>query len=212
MNSLDSRSLHLGDCFAQTFSATDQFHYVVVAGSHSPASAPVETSKGYVINVAASTGATRQQTITLSMVNGELVPDGPNPLNIVVGDTVLWHSPAKSSRRYAIVGTGGSSSFSSGALRAGAVYTHPFGTPGTHDWIDPIGRSLSATVEVSAVSLGTEMDHQNWMKVIATPAIFEIEAGKVTPKTLQIVVGQRVFWRVKDGTGVAITDKRLVPY
>jgi hypothetical protein len=52
-------------------------------------------------------------------------------------------------------------------------------------------------------------------KAMGTPnrfaqAAFEIKGGKVSPHKLEIVVGQTVFWKVSDGEGISVVDKRLL--
>jgi hypothetical protein len=104
-----------------------------------------------------------------------------------------------------------------------AIYAHAFGNPGTFEWIDAIGGvrpdprpggsppTVQGTVIVTPVQVQTEADHQKYATAVATPATFEIQGNMVKPASVTIVVNQRVFWKVWDGTGVTVTDKRLIP-
>jgi hypothetical protein len=226
VNTLDSRSLHQGDCFAQPFpaSAVGEILYVLVAGSLAAGSVPPDTSSGFKIDVLpkAGTAPATQYTVAVTVVDGTLVPTPPS-LVIAVGDIVLWHYPGNSPRRFGVVGNGPKFSFSSGALSGGAIYTHVFGSAGTHKWIDSIGglrpdprpggspATIEGQVVVSSAKLGVEADRRSYLSTLATPASFVIHNNTVTPPEVNIVVGQRVFWQVIDGKGVTVTDTRLVP-
>jgi hypothetical protein len=65
-------------------------------------------------------------------------------------------------------------------------------------------------VVVKPVTPKDDKERQAWLESLGKGAAFEIRGGKVTPEKLEIVVGQTVFWKVWDGDGIAIVDKRLV--
>jgi len=213
VNTLDSRSLHLHNCFAQPFPAAGEIKYVLVVGSLSPSSPPTDTSNGFKIDVIpkVNAGPPTQYTVLVSVVNGTLVPT-PAALVISVGDIVLWHHDDSSTpRRFGVIGAGNNFAFSSGSLTNEAVFTHAFGLPGTYDWIDATGKQLGGKIVVSATQLNKDAERANYLKTLATPAACEIKDNKVTSGgSLNIVVGQTVFWKVWNGNGVTITDKRLV--
>jgi plastocyanin len=207
MNTLDSRYLRLGDCFAQKFTAKGQIHYFLSSGS-------ARVGQGYLIEVVQKSGSGDPKLYTVIVKRGDdgLFAD-PDNLKIEVGDNVLWYTGDGSVAGFAVDGTGTSFAFSSGALRNEAVYTHAFGVEGDYDWVDPLHGKVSGVVEVQAVVTRNEDERKRWydrLKKDPKPTeAFQIKSGKVTPAKLQVVVGQTVFWKVWDGNGVAIVDKRL---
>jgi hypothetical protein len=65
-------------------------------------------------------------------------------------------------------------------------------------------------VVVTPVTPKNDSERQAWLDSLSKGAAFEIRGGKVTPAKVEIVVGQTVFWKVWDGEGIAIVDKRLM--
>jgi plastocyanin len=127
-----------------------------------------------------------------------------------VGDTVLWSTTDPSASAFAVRVSGERFSFNSQALRAEAIFTHAFGLLGTHEWADPTNPGISGTVEVKSVAPKTDAEKQAWLDSLSKGAAFEIKGGKVSPHKLEIVVGQTVFWKVSDGEGISVVDKRLL--
>jgi plastocyanin len=206
MNSLDSRSLRIGDCYAQKFDIEGEVRYAL---SHSYLTRALDKDDFLItVNKRAQKGEPAQHTVHVTSKNGELTPD-LNPLEIASGDIVLWYTTHPSVLGFAVTGVGPKFAFGSGALRAEGVYTHAFGVPGTFDWVNPLDPKIYGSVDVKAVDARDAKQLKAWYALLEKPAAFEIKDGKVSPKRVDIVVGQTVFWKVWNGDGVAITDKRL---
>jgi plastocyanin len=207
MNTLDSRHLRLGDCFAQKFTTKGKIQYFLSSGS-------AKAGDGNLIEVIQKTGTGDPKLYTVVVKRGGagLVAD-PDNLKIEVGDNVLWHTGDATVTGFAVDGTGPGFTFSSGALRNEAVFTHAFGIAGNYEWIDPLHGQLSGVVEVQAVVARTEAERKRWYETLKKDPkpseAFQIKNGKVSPAKLQVMVGQTVFWKVWDGNGMAIVDKRL---
>lgn len=213
MNTLDSRSLRLGDCFAQKFLAEGEVRYFVSAGSDIIGTrARAGLKEGFVVEVGPrqSGRSDRQHNITVTRKGNELTVDQAK-LSIEVGDFVLWHTQDASVGGFSVAGEGPKLSFSSSRILGDAVYTHAFGAPGRYQWVDPLGGKLTGVVEVQAFEPKTHEDHNRWYEMLTKPEGFEITAEDSRPKSVEIVVGQTVFWAVQKTGGVAITDARLVP-
>jgi plastocyanin len=131
-------------------------------------------------------------------------------LAIEVGDTVLWHTTDPAAAGFAVSGSGENFAFGSQRLRGEAIYTHAFGSPGTFEWTDPLARNVSGVVVVKPVTPKTDREKQDWLNLLSQGAAFEIRGGRVTPAKVEIVVGQTVYWKVWDGDGLAIVDRRLL--
>jgi len=211
MNTLDSRSLQIGDCFAVTFESEGELRYSLSPGSP-PLPLRVEGGKpeGYLIKVnkRSKAGESNQHTVHVERRDGDIVPD-VDSLTIEAGDIVLWYTTDPKVLSFAIAGTGGGGEFGCHALKAGAVYTHAFGAPGTYEWHDPDEKGVEGRIEVSAPDVTTPEKLKAWYSSLEKPATIEIRRGKVSAERLQITVGQTVFWKVWDGSGITIRDKRL---
>jgi plastocyanin len=210
MNTLDSRSLNIGDCLAIKFPAAGPVRHLLSTGSHAPAR--VGPNEGFPINVKAKSdpaASAKQYAIVVKKDGNQFVPDTKD-LSIQAGDTVLWYTTDPTVAGFAVGVSGKDFAFSSHGLRAEAIYTHAFGTPGTYEWADPLARNVSGVVVVTPVTPKNDSERQAWLDSLSKGAAFEIRGGKVTPAKVEIVVGQTVFWKVWDGEGIAIVDKRLM--
>jgi plastocyanin len=210
MNTLDSRSLAIGDCFAVKFTVPGAFRYIMSLGAYAPPT--VSRDDGFSITVGAKrdpAASARQYNLLVKKVGSELVPDTAE-LVIEVGDTVLWHTTDPAAAGFAVAGSGENFAFGSHLLRAEAIYTHAFGSPGTFEWTDPLARRVSGAVVVKPVTAKTDKERRDWFNLLSQGAAFEIRGGQVTPAKVEIVVGQTVYWKVWDGDGLAIVDRRLL--
>jgi len=209
MNTLDSRSLGIGDCFAVKFAEAGSVRHVLTFGAHAPAQ--VGPDEGFPITVKkkGDAGAPPKQHYLLVKRDGnQLIPSTPE-LAIEAGDTVLWYTTDPAAAGFCVAGSGKGFSFGSHGLRAEAIYTHAFGTPGTYEWTDPLARNVAGTVVVKPVTPKSDKERQAWLASLSQGASFEIRCGKVKPAKVEIVVGQTVFWKAWDGEGLAIVDRRL---
>ncbi len=212
MNTLDSRSLRLGDCYAQKFATPGEMRYVVTAGSHGGGAAPKEGSgEGYVIEVKAKQGggAAKQHNVAVKRAHRGGLTIEPEKLTIEAGDTVLWYTTDPDVGGFSVDGSSKEFSFGNGALKSEAIYTHAFGVAGSIEWVDPLNGKVAGKVEVRPVELKNERERQRWYEALAKGAAFEIRDGKATPESVEVSVGQTVFWKVWDSHGVQIVDKRL---
>jgi plastocyanin len=211
MNTLDSRSLSPGDCFAQKFTAPGHVRYFVSAGG-GIAGVPsrVAQQEGFVIEVRPKNpaGAGVQHTVAVRRRNGDLKVS-PEKLTIDAGDFVLWYAQDQSVGGISIAGEGPNFSFSSARMVSDAIYTHAFGLPGRYEWIDPVAGHVAGVVNVQALEAKTVEDQNRWYEKLVQPASFEISGQNVSPKSVDIVVGQTVFWSVQKTGGVGIVDASL---
>ena len=213
MNTLDSRSLRVGDCFAQKFATEGEVRYFVSSGSDViGARARAEQKEGFVLEVRPkkSGGAAAQHNVSVSRKGDELTVS-PEKLSIEVGDFVLWHTQDSSLGGFSVAGEGPKTSFSSFRIQGDAVFTHAFGTPGKYQWMDPLGSKVAGIVEVRAFEARSQGDHDRWYEMLSKPEGFEITSQESRPKAVEIIVGQTVFWSVQKTSGVAIVDARLLP-
>ncbi len=211
MNTLDSRSLNPGDCFAQKFTVPGEVRYFVATGG-GIAGVPTRAAQkeGFLIEVRSKSpsGAGAQHTVTVRREQGELKVE-PEHLTIEIGDFVLWHTADGSVGGFTVAGEGSNFSFSSARIANDAIYTHAFGVPGRYEWVDLVGGQVAGVVYVQAPDVKTVEDQNRWYEILAQPASFEISGHNLKPKSVNIVVGQTVFWSIQKTSGVSITDARL---
>ncbi len=209
MNTLDSRSLAVGDCFAVKFTVPGTFRYAISPGGHFPVVPPDE---GFSVTVGPKrdpAAQAKQHNLMVTKSTNRLAPDTA-AVTVEAGDHVLWHTTDPAAAGFAVAGTGQNFSFDSHRLRAEAIYTHAFGSAGTFEWTDPAASHIAGVVVVKPVTPRTDKERQDWFNSLSQGKMFEIRAGRVTPAQVEIVVGQTVFWIAHDGDGVAIVDKRLL--
>lgn len=209
MNTLDSRTLRLGDCFGQRFPKPGSVRYFVTTGGIYPG-ADTRSEGGYVIKVKAAPkgAAPKQYNVTVSRKDNALVVT-PDELEIQAGDGVLWFTTDSSLAGFHVSGAGDGFKFDSALMQQDALYTHVFGVPGVYEWSDPNGSGAAGSVEVENVGPCNDKERDEWFERLKIPAGFEI-AGKVTkPRKVKITVGQTVFWSIEKSAGVAITDVRF---
>jgi plastocyanin len=212
MNTLDSRSLRTGDCFGQKFPVSGEVRYFVSAGAELVPEAGKRSEGGYILRVipANSGSKTNQHNVQITR-KGNRLEAAPAELEIHAGDGVLWYTTDPSVTGFHVAGAGKEFRFSSACIETDAVYTHVFGVPGTYEWRDPHGTGIRGSVEVENAAHCNSGERNDWYEALKKPAAFEIKAGKSSPASVKIVVGQTVFWSISDGKGIAITDSRLLP-
>ncbi len=212
MNSLDSRFLRLGDCFAQKFSKAGRYKYIVTAGS----GACLSGAEGeYTILVSSARGkekkesGSRQHNVSVRLRDGSLVAE-PARLEVREGDTVLWHTPDAATPGFAVIGEGKEGSFSSGALAVEAVYSHAFGSPGKYQWVDANGSNVHGEIIVEQLEIKQRDDCRKWIDALSKGTLIHVVRGKAEPSKVRILTGQTVMWAVEKAAGISITDSRLV--
>lgn len=213
MNSLDSRALRLGDCFAQQFPTPGQIRYFVGTGTLFPGvHTRASEVEGLLIEVkpkSPGAAAAKQYNVVVKTSGNALAVD-PERLSIEAGDAVLWYTADPAVAGFVVAGEGPNFRFDSARITNGAIYTHAFGSPGRHEWVDANGGPVSGAVDVRPVDVKTAEDRDRWYEILKKPAAFEIKGDKATPAAVEITVGQTVFWSVTGSAGIGITDARLV--
>lgn len=210
MNTLDSRSLGIGDCFAIRFTTPGTVRHVLSSGAYGPLT--VGPDEGFPIEIKAKRdpeAKPKQFHLQVRKEGDRLIPD-KKELTLEVGDTVLWYTIDPAAAGFTVAGSGEHFTFGSHNLRAEAIYTHAFGVPGTYEWTDPLSRKVSGVVVVSPVTPKNDKEKQEWLDSLKQGTAIEIRGGRVTPAKVDVVVGQTVFWKVWDGEGLAIVDNRLL--
>jgi plastocyanin len=207
MNSLDSRFIRLGDCFAHRFSTPGTFSYALALlpgalGDHH-GDAPAHS-----VTVSAGDGDQQQHTVTVSRRNGTLAAS-PAHLKITAGDLVVWAPDRSVTFGFRVRGRVGDDLVDSAALRTESVYTHAFGVPGTYPWADANGSGLRGQVRVAPRDPAA--GHEAWLESLHEGTLVHVRGEQAEPAQIDVVVGQTVVWAVQDSPGVSITDASLLP-
>ncbi len=209
MHSLDSRSLHYVDCYAQRFAepGTVRYELTTPAGVCLPLG-----SETFTIDIAeAPRRKGVQHTVAVRRVEGALRPD-PEHLQIEAGDMVLWNTPDAAVAGYVVRGEGAGGGFDSSSLRHEAVYTHAFGLPGVYHWLDAHGSGVAGEIVVEALDCRDAKTAARWRKALQSGSLVTIRGESARPRRIEILTGQTVFWAVEQADGISITDARLLPH
>lgn len=204
-NTLDSRALGFGDCYGQRFMKPGTYRYdVVSAGGGS-----MVTDHPYAIEVVATKGesAMKQHDVILKTKGRGFVPDN-EVLTIAEGDLVLWACADPSAHAFEV--SGDQAFFGNAALTNECGYSHAFGTPGEHHWVDALGGPAEGVVRVKEVRCSNPTELASWRKRLSRGTLVMINDGKVEPAEINVVVGQRVFFAVVATEPMTITDSALV--
>ena len=100
--------------------------------------------------------------------------------------------------------------FGNAALTNECGYSHAFGTPGEHHWVDALGGPAEGVVRVKEVRCSNPTELASWRKRLSRGTLVMINDGKVEPAEINVVVGQRVFFAVVATEPMTITDSALV--
>jgi plastocyanin len=209
MNSLDSRSLRIGNCFGQKFTVPGEVRYFLSPGGDLVPSADQRAEGGFVINVGPAAGKTEQHNVQVVRKGRALEPSSAR-LEIHAGDGVLWYTTDPTIGGFHVAGAGKGFRFNSASIEKDAIFTHVFGVPGKYEWRDAFGSGIGGSVLVENVSCASSEERNKWYELLKKPATFEVKGGKSSPESLKIVVGQTVFWSISDCKGLAISDSRLL--
>lgn len=209
MNSLDSRRIGHGDCFAKKMSAAGTVRYMVTspAGVDQPIADNAFTIKVKKSSKPAKEG--RQHNVQVSREGRSFAVDRPK-LEIEQGDTVLWHAPDSRVPGFAVYGKHGGRRFDSSCIEQEAIYTHAFGLPGEYRWVDAHGSGLSGVVVVRSPEKTDKKSQRAWIKALSKGSLVHIKGGKAKPAKLELLAGQTAFWAVESAPGITITDERLL--
>lgn len=204
-NTLDSRALGFGDCYGQRFMRPGTYRYDVVSAG----SGPLVDKYPYTIEVVAAKGETtmEQHDVVLRTEGREFVVDR-EALTIDEGDLVLWTCTDPNARAFEV--SGDQAFFGNAALTNECGYSHAFGTPGRHHWVDALGGPAEGVISVQEVPCSTPAELAAWRQRLSRGTVVTIDDGKVEPADVKIVVGQRVFFAVVKTEPMSITDAALV--
>jgi plastocyanin len=204
VNTLDSRFVRLGDCFAHRFSVPGTFRYTLSVLPSSFAAHHHEGS-GLTVTVTPASGAP-QATHYLIVSTADGVTALPERATVTAGDLVVW-SPDKSvPLGFRVRGTIDEQVVDSGAMRTESIFTHAFGLAGTYCWRDANGSTLKGKIHVAAP--GDDCD--TWLERLKDGALVHVRGDRAEPESVEITVGQTVVWAVEDAPGVTITDVSLL--
>ena len=210
MNTLDSRFIRLGNCFAHRFGAPGTFGYalsplpssLVAHHGEAPAQAVIVAGRDY------DTAAQRQHHVTVSLADGTLRAH-PAELRVTAGDLVVWSADRSVTFGFRVRGRIGDEMIDSASLRTESVFTHAFGVPGTYQWADANGSGLHGQVRVAMPDTGT--GQEEWLSRLEQGTLVHVRGERAEPESVDILVGQTVVWAVENAPGVSITDTNLIP-
>jgi plastocyanin len=205
LDTLDSRVLRLTDAYGQRFMREGRFAWAALPAG----GGMLSVDRPFTIDVGPrrSDGKMTQHHVELGWDGQRFRPDRPK-LAIEAGDLVSWHCPDPAAPGFEIAGD--QPFFGSAALVNECGYSHAFGVPGRYRWVDALGSGLSGTVHVRPVSCATRDELAKWRARLAQAELVMIQHAKADRDTVEIVVGQTVYFAVVTGPGITITDERLV--
>jgi len=204
INSLDSRTIKLGDTFAQQFpkEGAATYHLAPLSGWPEGGGYPIKVST-------AKTGKDEPAThhVKVCLKDRHLTAE-PATLEIAAGDVVMWCPADGSTPGFQVSGTAPHGDFNSAAMNGPCLYTHAFGQEGTIVWCDPGGK-LCGEVVVRNPTLEGDRGQAEFRRALAQGKVVVIKGDRAEPARLEVTTGQTVFFAVEKASGVAIADKRL---
>lgn len=205
LNSLDSRALQRADCYGQRFMKPGTYPYNIVPAR----GAAISTNRPYAIKVCEGpkTSEMAQHNISVGL-NERGYSVAPAELEINVGDMVLWNCNQRGAMPFAVVGD--HDFFNSNRLKNESGFSHAFGTPGEVKWVDAYGSKTSGVVRVKDPGCKNDAELKRWRQSLEEGVVIMINDGKAVPSSVDVVVGQTVFFMVVNGPGISITDARLL--
>jgi len=206
VNTLDSRFVRLGDCFAHRFSAAGTFRYTLSVIPSAFGAHHHEGGNGPTVTVTPASGAP-QATHYVTVSAGDGLIASPDRVTVSAGDLVVW-SPDKSvTLGFRVRGRIEDQVVDSGSMRTESIYTHAFGSAGRYQWRDANGSPLKGEIRVTTPN----DDHEAWLEHLKDGALVHVRGHQAEPKSVEITVGQTVVWAVEDAPGVTVTDVTLLP-
>jgi len=202
VDTFDSRMLRNTDCYGQRFSRPGTYRYAITRA----ALGGLSFEAPFIVKVGRCGGKPQQHHVAVRLEGHHRVADPPE-LAVSVGDYVMWNAPDPKTPPYVVEGEKGF--FSSSALRSEAGYSHAFGLPGEYEWRDANG-GPRGVVRVAAVTADTPEARRKWVERLRKGTLVMVNGDSADPKSVDIVVGQTVFWVIGKTEGVTITDARLL--
>jgi plastocyanin len=201
----DSRALRYTDAYGQRFMREGTYQYSLATagsglmGEHFTHTIKVEDSdKGHKM---------KQHNIIVSHKDKTFSPDD-SEISIKVGDLVMWCCRQPSAPPFEVVGE--KEFFGSANMVNECGYAHAFGTPGKYHWGDVINGKVSGVVNVLDPKCKSQAELSKWQKQLSKGTLVMISDGKVTPREVEILTGQTVYFAIVKSDGISITDQRSV--
>jgi plastocyanin len=204
-NVLDSRALARTDCFAQRFMRPGRYAYNVLP-AHSRALSE-DRPFAIVVEDGERKAEMKQHNLLVDTRDGRFVPSAKE-LKIATGDLVLWNCIDGKAGSYSVIGD--QEFFDSGRMANECGYSHAFGMPGEYRWKDAYGSGLSGIVNVVDPKCCCEADVRKWQAKLSNGTVVMIAGDKAEPKSVEVMVGQTVFFAVVKSGGVSVTDESLL--
>ena len=204
-DNFDSRALRSTDCYGQRFMRAGTYQYnVLPTGGHL-----VDLDRPFVINVSdrKSDKLMNQHSVLLRFERQHFKLNQSEQV-IEAGDLVIWNCPDRTAPGYVVAGD--KEFFNSANLVNECGFSHAFGIAGTYEWADAHGSGLGGVIRVEEPCCKTEADLANWRAKLTKGTLVMIADGKVEPATVDIVMGQTVYFAITVSNGITITDRRLL--
>lgn len=214
MYTLDSRSMGPLDCFVQKVTESGDFIYEI--RSSTAGFCPMDEKSAARIKVKPNKASRAQQRTSgkqhhVPVIFKEGVFEAVSaPKELMQGDAILFHPSDPDLPSFSVVGRMGKTAFSSTELRDQAVFTHPFGLPGTYHWADANGSGVGGVIVVENEPATGKEGAERAMERMAEGVLVHIVGDKVKPRELRIATGQTVFFAVEGTDGITITDVTLL--
>ncbi len=208
MTSLDSRALRYTDCYARLFATPGEARYSITTTAGMPFAFEPDQ---FVINVKEGPPSREgeQHMVTVRRAGRGFAVE-PSSLDIVAGDSVMWHAPDSTLMGFAVRGKDAAGEFDSRGLEASVVYTHAFGTPGEIAWVDANGSGIGGVVYVRPPAGQDRALTREWAQRVTDGVLVVISGDRVDPPKLEVDIGQTVFFAVEKARGITITDRTLL--
>jgi plastocyanin len=209
-NTLDSRFLQFGNTFTQRFSQAGKVPYSIGVGSPTTfLLGPLKPPFSISVRDSAQKGSKGKQHRVRVFHRGGSFQAEPPHLEIETGDAVTWSCLPKTPP-FSIRGGLEGFHFDSAAITQYAAYTHPFGVAGEYEWVDANGSGLRGRVNVHEPKLQGQRDFEQFRKQLTAGVLVTVRGEKAEPETVDIAVGQTVFWAIESARGITITDGKLL--
>ncbi len=203
---LDSRALRRTDCYAQRFMKAGIYHYNAL-----PAFGDcIARERPFTIKVVEQKekAAMTQHNVIVHWEEGIFAVD-QREMVINGGDLVLWNCPEAGTTPFCIAGE--KEFFASSRMVNECGYSHAFGSAGEYHWRDAHGSDVQGTVCVRDPRCTDRSQFAQWHEnTLKKGTVVMIGEGKAKPSSVEIVIGQTVFFAIVKGPGISITDERLL--
>lgn len=203
-DNLDSRYLRYTDCYGQRFMREGAYHYNVLPSG----GRLLNDERPFVIQVQAGDGGAgmRQHNVMLDWSAKGFKPDH-REISIAVGDLVLWRCASQVAPPYEVAGD--HDFFGSASLVNECGFSHAFGHAGVYEWADANGSGIGGVVRVMVPDCKSHQDIEQWRSRLANGKVVMVSDGRAEPQSVEIEIGQTVFFAIVAGQGITVTDKRL---